>query len=164
MAERFASVEGVQKQLREVDYLADTNISGVTFLADRLGKPVLVMRNTTERPEGVDAGTALLVGTAAERIFGEAKRLLDDRRHTLVESPFDDPRVAETELRAKVTWVNRRRQLLVPAQSIALSPELVSLNQTSTLIPEVGQTVATSQQQAIQRLAEQIVSTMEAPW
>jgi MoxR-like ATPase len=48
MAERFASVEGVQKQLREVDYLADTNISGVTFLADRLGKPILV-----EGPAGV---------------------------------------------------------------------------------------------------------------
>src|SRR5215218_3310015 len=48
MAERFASIEGVQKQLREVDYLADTTISGVTFLADRLGKPVLV-----EGPAGV---------------------------------------------------------------------------------------------------------------
>ncbi len=48
MGERFASVEDVTQELRAVDYLADTNISGVVFLADRLGKPVLV-----EGPAGV---------------------------------------------------------------------------------------------------------------
>src|SRR3954464_6982636 len=48
MAERFDSVESATKRLRDADYLADTNISGVVFLADRLGKPVLV-----EGPAGV---------------------------------------------------------------------------------------------------------------
>lgn len=71
-----------------------TDSGGVQEEAPALGKPVLVMRNTTERPEGVDAGTALLVGTAAERIFGEAKRLLDDRRHyqqmSRAHNPFGD--------------------------------------------------------------------------
>jgi UDP-N-acetylglucosamine 2-epimerase (non-hydrolysing) len=46
--------------------------------APALGKPVLVMRETTERPEGVEAGTARLVGTDAGRIVAEAERLLDD--------------------------------------------------------------------------------------
>ncbi|HEY5075900.1 MAG TPA: MoxR family ATPase [Acidimicrobiia bacterium] len=48
MAERFASIDAAAARLREVDYLSDTNIAGVVFLADRLGKPVLV-----EGPAGV---------------------------------------------------------------------------------------------------------------
>jgi len=55
-----------------------TDSGGIQEEAPSLGKPVLVMRDTTERPEGVAAGTALLVGTDAERIVGEAARLLDE--------------------------------------------------------------------------------------
>jgi Lipopolysaccharide-assembly len=91
-------------------------------------------------------------------------RLVRDARRTLVENAFDDPRVSETELIAEVTWLNRRRQPIAPAQAVVLPPELVIIHQTSTLIPEVGQSVVTAQQQAIERLAQQIVSTMEAPW
>jgi hypothetical protein len=91
-------------------------------------------------------------------------RLITDTRRTLIENAFDDPRLAETELRAQVTWLNRRRLPIVPTQAIAIPPGLVEMSATSNLIPEVGQSVATSQQQAIERLAQQIVSTMEAPW
>ncbi|MEP2234642.1 MAG: UDP-N-acetylglucosamine 2-epimerase (non-hydrolyzing) [Alteripontixanthobacter sp.] len=56
-----------------------TDSGGIQEEAPSLGKPVLVMRNTTERPEGVDAGTALLVATDKDRIVREATRLLDDR-------------------------------------------------------------------------------------
>ncbi|WP_315973583.1 MULTISPECIES: non-hydrolyzing UDP-N-acetylglucosamine 2-epimerase [Stenotrophomonas] len=55
-----------------------TDSGGVQEEAPSLGKPVLVMRDTTERPEAVDAGTVLLVGTDAGRIVAEASRLLDD--------------------------------------------------------------------------------------
>ncbi|WP_343126077.1 non-hydrolyzing UDP-N-acetylglucosamine 2-epimerase [Stenotrophomonas maltophilia] len=55
-----------------------TDSGGVQEEAPSLGKPVLVMRDTTERPEAVDAGTVLLVGTDAGRIVTEATRLLDD--------------------------------------------------------------------------------------
>jgi UDP-N-acetylglucosamine 2-epimerase (non-hydrolysing) len=51
---------------------------GVQEEAPSLGKPVLVMRETTERPEGVDAGTCRLVGTDPAKILGEAAALLDD--------------------------------------------------------------------------------------
>jgi hypothetical protein len=91
-------------------------------------------------------------------------RLLTDTRRTLGENAFDDPRVSETELRAEVTWLNRRRLPIVPAQMLAVPTALVAVGQTSTLIPEVGQSVAVSQQQAIERLAQQIVATMEEPW
>jgi hypothetical protein len=91
-------------------------------------------------------------------------RLLTDTRRTLIENAYDDPRLSETELRAEVTWLNRRRQPIVPMQAMPVPPELVLISQTTNLIPEIGQSVATSQQQAIERLAQQIVSTMEAPW
>jgi len=91
-------------------------------------------------------------------------QLVRDTRKTLVKNAYDDPRVSETELHAKVTWLNRRRQPLGPAQIVAIPPELVPMNATSNLIPEAGQSVATTQQQAIQRLAQQIVASMEAPW
>lgn len=91
-------------------------------------------------------------------------RLLADRRNTLVENSFDEPRLSETSIWAEVTWLNRRRMPIVPPQTLALPPELVDIGQTSILIPEVGQSVAVSQQQAIERLAQQIVSTMEEPW
>ncbi len=91
-------------------------------------------------------------------------RLLTDTRRTVIENAFDDPRLSEIELRAEVAWLNRRRLPIAPPQSVPIPPELVLINQTSNLIPEVGQSVATQQQQTIERLAQQIVSTMEAPW
>src|SRR5207247_7146090 len=53
-----------------------TDSGGIQEEAPALGKPVLVMRETTERPEGVAAGTARLIGTAEETIYEEAARLL----------------------------------------------------------------------------------------
>jgi UDP-N-acetylglucosamine 2-epimerase (non-hydrolysing) len=55
-----------------------TDSGGIQEEAPTFGKPVLVMRNTTERPEGIDAGTAKLVGTDENLIVTEAHRLLDD--------------------------------------------------------------------------------------
>ncbi len=59
-------------------YVVLTDSGGIQEEAPALGKPVLVMRDVTERPEAVDAGTAILVGTSYERIRTETQRLLDD--------------------------------------------------------------------------------------
>jgi len=59
-------------------HIALTDSGGVQEEAPALGKPVLVMRETTERPEGVTAGTAKLIGTAEDRIVSEMFTLLDD--------------------------------------------------------------------------------------
>ncbi|MET7028785.1 non-hydrolyzing UDP-N-acetylglucosamine 2-epimerase [Sediminicola luteus] len=64
--------------LMEKSYLIITDSGGVQEEAPSLGKPVLVMRDTTERPEAVDAGTVLLVGTDKEKIITETTRLLND--------------------------------------------------------------------------------------
>lgn len=59
-------------------YLIMTDSGGVQEEAPSLGKPVIVMRDTTERPEAVDAGTVLLVGTETDAMASAAERLLDD--------------------------------------------------------------------------------------
>lgn len=62
-------------------YLILTDSGGIQEEAPSLGKPVLVMRETTERPEAVDAGTVLLVGTNKEKILKEVLRLFNDQEH-----------------------------------------------------------------------------------
>jgi UDP-N-acetylglucosamine 2-epimerase (non-hydrolysing) len=62
-------------------HLILTDSGGIQEEAPSLGKPVLVMREKTERPEAVRAGTVRLVGADPERIVGEAARLLDDAEH-----------------------------------------------------------------------------------
>lgn len=59
-------------------YLILTDSGGIQEEAPSLGKPVLVMRDTTERPEGIAAGTLKLVGTSEDTIYAEFKRLLED--------------------------------------------------------------------------------------
>jgi UDP-N-acetylglucosamine 2-epimerase (non-hydrolysing) len=67
---------------------------GVQEEAPSLGKPVLVMRDTTERPEGVTAGTCRLVGTDPEVILREAALLLNDSaeyaRRSALKNPYGD--------------------------------------------------------------------------
>ena len=71
---------------------------GVQEEAPSLGKPVLVLRETTERPEGVSAGTCTLVGTDPDKILAEANRLLSDpaeyARRSALKNPYGDGRTA----------------------------------------------------------------------
>lgn len=74
--------------------LVMTDSGGIQEEAPSLGKPVLVLRDTTERPEGVAAGTLKLVGTDEEAIYREAKRLLTDEaayhRMSVASNPYGD--------------------------------------------------------------------------
>ena len=60
----------------EQSHIILTDSGGIQEEAPSLGKPVLVMRDTTERPEAVEEGTVLLVGTDSEKIVGAVQRLL----------------------------------------------------------------------------------------
>ncbi len=66
-------------QLMKHSYLVVTDSGGIQEEAPGLGKPVLVLREVTERPEGVAAGTVKLVGTDTDKIIGEIERLLTDQ-------------------------------------------------------------------------------------
>lgn len=79
-------------------YLILTDSGGIQEEAPALGKPVLVLRDRTERPEAVNFGVAKLVGTDGERIFQECSRLLDDAAHystmAIGSSPYGDGNAA----------------------------------------------------------------------
>ncbi len=76
-----------------------TDSGGIQEEAPSLGKPVLVLRDTTERPEGIEAGTLKLVGTDEETIYREARRLLTDeaeyRRMSRSSNPYGDGHASE---------------------------------------------------------------------
>jgi len=80
-------------------YLLLTDSGGIQEEAPSLGKPVLVMRDTTERPEAVDAGTVLLVGSDYDRIVNATERLLDDAASysamSVAHNPYGDGRACE---------------------------------------------------------------------
>lgn len=72
-------------------YLILTDSGGIQEEAPSLGKPVLVMRDTTERPEGIAAGTLKLVGTEEETIYAEFSRLLSDKAEYEAMSKASNP-------------------------------------------------------------------------
>ena len=80
-------------------YLLITDSGGIQEEAPSLGKPVVVLREKTERPEAVEAGTAILVGTDVGKITGITAGLLDDaaeyRRMQKVHNPYGDGRASE---------------------------------------------------------------------
>ena len=80
-------------------YFIITDSGGVQEEAPSLGKPVLVMRDTTERPEAVEAGTVKLVGTNKESIINEAQKLLDDENEyntmSKAHNPYGDGKACE---------------------------------------------------------------------
>lgn len=96
--------------MMEASDIVLTDSGGIQEEAPSLGKPVLVMRDTTERPEGVAAGTARLVGTDANMIVAETSRLLDDEAAYMAMSrahnPYGDGQAAR-----------RIAELVVEAQS-----------------------------------------------
>ena len=85
-------------------HLILTDSGGVQEESPALGKPVLVLRDTTERPEAVDAGTVKLIGTDRERVYEEAKKLLTDKAEysRMAESvnPYGDGKAAARIIQA----------------------------------------------------------------
>ncbi|MEN6412130.1 MAG: UDP-N-acetylglucosamine 2-epimerase (non-hydrolyzing) [Veillonellales bacterium] len=88
-------------------YLVLTDSGGIQEEAPALGKPVLVLRDTTERPEAIDAGTVKLIGTDKTRVYQETKRLLADRteydRLANACNPYGDGQAADRIVKA-ILW------------------------------------------------------------
>lgn len=85
-------------------YFIMTDSGGVQEEAPSLGKPVLILRDTTERPEGVEAGTLKLVGTESEKVKKEMEELLDNdaeyQRMAQAKNPYGDGKASERILDA----------------------------------------------------------------
>lgn len=85
--------------LMKRSYLVLTDSGGIQEEAPGLGKPVLVLREVTERPEAVEAGTVRVIGTGRERIVAEVVRLLEDplayRQMAQAVNPYGDGQAAQ---------------------------------------------------------------------
>ncbi len=95
--------------LMNAAYLIITDSGGLQEEAPALGKPVLVLRDTTERPEAVTAGTVKLVGTNRRRIYEETKKLLSDPREydrmARAINPYGDGKAARRIVRELVSFL-----------------------------------------------------------
>ena len=92
--------------MRRADLLL-TDSGGVQEEGPALGKPVLVMRETTERPEGVEAGLTRLIGTQKARIMAETTKLLDHPEYAKMTrplNPYGDGRASRHILKAMREW------------------------------------------------------------
>lgn len=95
-------------QLMSQAYLILTDSGGIQEEAPSLNVPVLVMRKTTERPEGIEVGAAKLVGTEVDSIYQATQRLLDDeveyRRMASAPNPYGDGRAGRRIVDVIRSW------------------------------------------------------------
>jgi len=124
-------------------------------LGERLTEAVAkeIENRTPYKVTGDPNADSVLLG----RLTGESKRVV-------VGSRSGDPTELQADFRVDVSWRDRRGNTLRQLEPIPLPPEIVDVSGTANLVPAVGQSVATSQQQAIERVAQQIVGLMENPW
>ncbi len=125
------------------------------FLGERLTESVIkqIELRTPYKVVGSQAADSTLQG-----------RVLRDTKSVLVENRYDEPRELDVGMRVQVTWINHRGQAIGPPQHFPIPAELIDITQSTNFVPEVGQSMVTQEQIVINRLASQIVSTMEMPW
>jgi hypothetical protein len=90
--------------------------------------------------------------------------IVQETKTVLIPDLSGDAREVQTAISVQVSWVDRKNIPLREVKNIPLPPEIADVSGTGNLVPEVGQSVATAQQEAICRVAQQIVGLMEKPW
>jgi hypothetical protein len=91
-------------------------------------------------------------------------KIIDLRKNALGQTRNSDARELQVNLQVEVTWEDVRTGQILQQQRVALPPELLQLAAQAEFAPEVGQSLATADQTAIDRLARNIVDMMEVPW
>jgi hypothetical protein len=109
--------------------------------------------------------------TTPYKVVGESKadsvlsgRIVGEHKTVLVPDLSGNARESQVAMTVQVSWVDRRGRMLRETQTIPLPAEMVDVTGTGNVVPEVGQSIATAQQQAICRMAQEIVGLMENPW
>jgi hypothetical protein len=90
--------------------------------------------------------------------------IIQETKTVLVPDLSGDAREVQTAISVQVSWVDNKNIKLRENKCIPLPPEIADVSGTGDLVPEMGQSVATAQQEAICRIAKQIVGLMEKPW
>ncbi len=128
-------------------------------------RPDLGERLTEAVVKRIEEVTPLkVVNTAGDADSVLIGQIVRDVKHVLFQNNFNDPREIQAELQVRVHWEDRHGNTLRNCPPVPVPPEIIAVTGTANLVPEVGQSYATSSQQAIQSLAAQIVGLMEAPW
>jgi hypothetical protein len=90
--------------------------------------------------------------------------IVDIRKDVLSENRFDDARELQLLVGAKVTWTDRRTGQILQQHTFPIDRQLAQHSSQVSFAPELGHSLATAQQEAVRRLAAQIVDLTEAPW
>jgi len=90
-------------------------------------------------------------------------RIVADTKRMVVESPTDQSRMVEMNYQALITWADRGGSVIASGD-VPLPAATVDVGQAAMLVPEFGRSVASTQQEAIVKMAQQIVGLMEEPW
>lgn len=91
-------------------------------------------------------------------------RILTDRKRVLAENAFDEARDIETELLVEVSWLDRQGEYLLQRTVADQGKASLQIGQAVNFVPEAGQSLVSAHQEAIQKLARQIVGQMELRW
>jgi len=91
-------------------------------------------------------------------------RIVNERKLVSVEAPTDEPRELQYYFTVELTWTDRNGAILQNMQPVPVPMALVTAYNDNAFYPEVGQSMATVQQESIQQMARQIVGLMETPW
>jgi len=91
-------------------------------------------------------------------------RIVSESKRVVAQARSGEAREVEVNLGVEVSWLDRQGSAIRRSEAIRLPAELVDVDSNATLVPEVGQSVATAHQEAIHRVAQQIVGLMENPW
>ena|SRR5579864_7013869 len=129
-------------------FLVLTDSGGIQEEAPTFGKPVLILRKVTERPEASQFGMAKIVGMSRERIVREAEHLLSDEEAYLDmsegENPYGDGRAAERIVEAVARWHQGKSPLLEPDKEFRLPPRQRPRRRKSDLIEEASKRLVTN--------------------
>ncbi|NBU40486.1 MAG: hypothetical protein EBS51_06680 [Planctomycetia bacterium] len=104
-----------------------------------------------------------VVGSEAAADSVLTGRVVADTKRMVVESPTDQSRMVEMNYQVLVTWADRGGSVIATGD-VPLPAATVDVGQAGALVPEFGRSVASTQQEAIEKLAQQIVGLMEEPW
>lgn len=91
-------------------------------------------------------------------------RLVRDGKRVIVRNVYGDPRDTDVTLHVEVQWIDRQSQAILSQDTLPVPCELARISGDGEVVPEVGHSIATGQQAAVQRIAQQIVTMMESPW
>jgi lipopolysaccharide assembly LptE-like protein len=128
----------------------DTFRRGIEFQLTEAVQKEIQKRTPYRLAKGLDADT---------RLTG---RIVQSRKDVLGENQFDDPRELQLSLMIVTKWENLRTGEVLAQQEVPLSPAAIPLTTQADFAPEVGQSLATGTQDAVDQLARRIVNMMEA--